>query len=67
MTDVPMTKDEWWPVYSVEPDDKYGEPIDLTDELIARARAAEAEFEEVQKLLAASWDAHFNAIRQEGR
>lgn len=47
---VYISKDEWWPVFSIDVDDLYPE-IELPIELIERAQAAELEFRKVQALL----------------
>ena len=42
---------EWWPVYSLIDDDKYGEIFDISDEELAWINNTFEEFDKVQKFL----------------
>ena len=48
MPKVKVSKDEWWPVYSLG---RWGDEVELPKALIDRNEAALKEFEEVQDLI----------------
>lgn len=47
---------EWFPVYIIEEEGHADDEREITEDLIARAEAAYAEHEEVQRLLEELWE-----------
>lgn len=65
MTKVRIDSDEWYPVYSVRPDDHYGFEVDATDEQIARWNAAHDAFNAAQDEMDALYGRAADAAREE--
>ncbi len=54
MTLVKIDSDEWYPVYSLEPE--YGYEVELTDAEIAQVQAAFTAFDKAQDVLRMAWE-----------